>query len=124
MIFDRGVDTVIPFSKTPGRLSIGDSINAKLSKSKTKHGSKYQALTIKKSDQQPNTNVLKEFSGEVRISNGLGFTSADIFIDRKLIEKYEVKDGDTVSGKAVLNYNNKRSSWGWKAIAIDIKQRF
>ncbi|GGP55353.1 hypothetical protein GCM10009347_22680 [Shewanella algicola] len=118
VIFDRGVDTVIPFSKTPGQLSVGDSIKAKLSKSKTKHGTKYQALTIAKSDEQASTNVLNEFSDDVRISNGLGFTSTDIFIDRNLVEGCGVEDGDIVSGKAVLNYNKKRSSWGWKAIVI------
>ncbi|MDC3188122.1 tetratricopeptide repeat protein [Pseudoalteromonas elyakovii] len=124
VIFDRGIDTVIPFSKTPGRLSVGDSVKAKLSKSKTKHGTKYQALTITKSDEKASTNVLKEFSDDVRISNGLGFTSTDIFIDRNLVEDCDVEDGDTVSGKAVLNYNKKRSSWGWKVIAINNKERF
>ena len=123
VIFDRGVDTVIPISKTPERLNVGDSVEAKLSKSKTKHGTKYQAQTITKSDLQANSNVLKEFSDEIRISNGLGFTSTDIFIDKSLVEKCNLDDGDTVSGTAVLNYNKKRASWGWKALAIN-KEHF
>ena len=67
VIFERGVDTVIPFSETPERLSVGDSIKAKLSKSKTKYDIKYQALTIAKSDEQANTNVLKEFNSLIVI---------------------------------------------------------
>jgi hypothetical protein len=30
-----------------------------------------------------------------------------------------MQDGDSVEGMAVLNYNKKKSTWGWKALKID-----
>lgn len=119
VIFEQGIDTVISFSKIQGHLAVGDSVVAKLSKSIMRRGSKYRALTITKSDKKAPENILKEFNDEVSISNGLGFTTKDIFIDRDLVQGCDIEDGDTVSGTAVLNYNKKRSSWGWKAIFIN-----
>ena len=53
------------------------------------------------------------------MSNGLGFTGNDIFIDRPLIEGFGIEDGGSVSGHAVINFNKKRSTWGWKALTIE-----
>ncbi|MDN3389604.1 hypothetical protein [Pseudoalteromonas sp. APC 3691] len=55
----------------------------------------------------------------MRISNELGFTDTDIFIDRNLVDKFNIQDGRTVRGKAILNFNKTRSTWGWKALTID-----
>ena len=49
----------------------------------------------------------------------MGFTDDGIFIPPPLIRKNNISDGDFVTGKAILNYNQKRSEWGWKAITID-----
>jgi hypothetical protein len=62
---------------------------------------------------------LKPFSDDIREENGMGFTDDGIFIPPPLIREHSISDGDFVSGHAVLNYNKKRSEWGWKAISID-----
>jgi len=49
----------------------------------------------------------------------MGFTRNDIFISRPLVEKFQIIDDQEISGFAILNYNKKRSSWGWKAISIE-----
>ena len=49
----------------------------------------------------------------------MGFTDNDIFIDPSLMSKHRIEDDARVSGMAVLNYNKKRSSWGWKALKIN-----
>lgn len=66
-----------------------------------------------------NSSIVKKFKAEVRVSNGLGFTSDDIFIDRPIIEKFGIEDGSIVEGIAVQNFNKKKSVWGWKAIRIE-----
>jgi hypothetical protein len=53
------------------------------------------------------------------VSNGLGFTNSDVFIDRPLIEKYNIENDAKVAGKAVINFNKKRATWGWKALSIE-----
>ena len=58
------------------------------------------------------------------MSNGLGFTENDIFIERQLVERFSIEDGESVSGHAVISFNEKRSSWGWKAIIIKEASRF
>lgn len=34
--------------------------------------------------------------------------------------KNEIKDVDKVQGKAILNFNKKRSEWGWKSIEVQV----
>lgn len=119
VIFDRDVDTVIPFSRLPQKYEVGDSISVKLSKSKTKYGIKYYSVEISSTSEAPSLKIFKPFSEAVRISNELGFTDTDIFIDRNLVDKFNIQDGRTVRGKAILNFNKTRSTWGWKALTID-----
>ncbi|GHY87965.1 hypothetical protein VCSRO169_3514 [Vibrio cholerae] len=49
----------------------------------------------------------------------MGFTDDDIFISPLLMEQHGVNDGMLVKGTAVLNYNKKKMSWGWKALKIN-----
>ena len=56
---------------------------------------------------------------EVSMLNGMGFTESEIFIPTHLVLEHRLKDGQTVSGTAVLNFNKKRGNWGWKALSIE-----
>lgn len=118
VIFERNVDLVVPFARLPKKYQIGDVISAKLAKSRSKKGDKFQAMDIEATSEEPKDSVLRLFREEVRISNDLGFTDTDIFIDRNLVKEFKIEDGFTVEGKAVLNFNKKHSTWGWKAIII------
>jgi len=118
-IVDRNVDGVIPFSEINEPLREGDSIAVKLSKYITKQGTRFRVLAAVKTKKEPGSSIRKTFNESVRINNGLGFTSTDIFIPPPLVSREDIKDDDIVSGVALLNYDRKHGNWGWKAISID-----
>lgn len=118
-IVDRDIDGVIPFSELADSFMEGDAIAVKLSTYTSKVGQVYRVLHAGATDQLPRTLVKKQFCEEVRVSDGMGFTSSDIFIPPPLVNECQIKDGQKISGAAVLNYNKKRASWGWKAISIE-----
>ncbi len=60
----------------------------------------------------------KQFSEEVRVSNGMGFTASEIFIPPPMLSLHRIEDGQPVTGTAVKSFNKKRGNWGWKAISI------
>lgn len=117
-IVDRAVDGVIALDKLSTQFQEGDAIAVKLSKYSTKRGQVYRVVHAGPTDHVPSTQVLKHFTEEVRISNGLGFTTTDIFIPPPFVAEHQIQDGQTVSGVAILNYNKKRQNWGWKAISV------
>jgi len=118
-LVDRDMDGVIPFSKLDNSFREGDAIAVKLSQYTSKQGQRYRVLQAVATDQIPSISVKKQFCEEVRESNGMGFTPNDIFIPPPLMNQYQIKDGQTVSGIALLNYNKKQKSWGWKAVSIE-----
>ena len=44
--------------------------------------------------------------------------SFGIFIDKNLINQHNINDDATISGIALLNFNQKKRTWGWKATKI------
>ncbi len=60
----------------------------------------------------------KKIEGQLKIhsSNDFGFVN-DIFIDQTLFPK-SAYDGMNVKGTAVLSFNKKKESWGWRAIKL------
>lgn len=117
-IVNRGMDGVVVSSELADTFKEGDAIAVRLSSHTTEKGQAYRVLQAVATDQVPSTMVMKQFCEEIRVSDGMGFTESDIFIPPHLVNEYQIKDGQTISGAAVLNYNKKRSSWGWKAISI------
>lgn len=61
----------------------------------------------------------KQFSEEVRVSNGMGFTASEIFIPPPMLSLHQIEDGQNVTGTAVKSFNKKRGNWGWKALSIE-----
>lgn len=119
-IVDREADGVIPLSELGTSFSEGDSIALRLSRYRSKQGPAFRVQQAKASDKEPSERVKKPFSEEVRVTDGMGFTESEIFIPPPLVSQHQINDGQTVSGTAVLNFNKKRGSWGWKAISISI----
>lgn len=117
-IVDREIDGVIPLSELETTFSEGDSIALRLSRYTSKHGPACRVQSAKASDKEPSERVKKPFREEIRVSDGMGFTGSEIFIPPPLVSRHQLNDGQMVSGKAVLNFNKKRSNWGWKAISI------
>lgn len=116
-IVDRKVDGVIHFSDLSSVFSEGEAISVNLSVYTTRQGARYRVLRADHTDKEPDSSIRKSFREKVRISNGMGFTKTDIFIPPPIISKNNIEDDDFVSGVALINYNKKRDSWGWKAIS-------
>ena len=119
VVIKQGLETVIPFKELPKVFKVGDAALIRVSQSNSKNGIRTSAVECKETNQTPSSLIFKPFSETVRVSNGLGFTENDIFIDRPLIEGFGIEDGASVSGHAVINFNKKRSTWGWKALIIE-----
>jgi len=117
-IVDRAIDGIISLADLPGQFREGNAIAVKLSRFSTKKGHSYRVLNAEATEKTPSTQIWKEFNEEVRVSNGMGFTLSDIFIPPPFVEQYRIRDGQTISGAAVLSFNKKRQEWGWKAISL------
>lgn len=117
-MISRTVDGIIHFSDLPEMFKEGDAISVRLAKYTSRQGTRYRVLTSCKTTKPISSSILKPFSDDIREENGMGFTDDGIFIPPPLIKQNNISDGDFVTGQAVLNYNEKRSEWGWKAISI------
>lgn len=118
-IVDRAINGVIPLAELAAPFKEGDAIAVKVSKRSTAKGTTYRVLFAEVTDEPPSPQVRKKFNESVRLSNGMGFTDSDIFIPPPLAVESQVLDGQKVTGIAILNFNKKRQSWGWRAIRID-----
>lgn len=118
-IVDRKIDGVVPLSELEETFAEGDSIALTLSSYTSKHGPTYRVHQAKASHKEPSLDIRKQFDEEVRVSNGMGFTESDVFVSPPLVSKHRLEDGHRVSGKAVLSFNKKWNTWGWKAISIE-----
>lgn len=116
---NQTIDGIIHFSDLSEIFEEGDAILLRLTKYTNRQGTHYRAVTSCKTTAPIPSNLLKPFSDEVRKDNGMGFTYDDIFIPPYLMTKNNINDGNFVTGYAVLNYNKKRSEWGWRAISIN-----
>jgi|GEM_PF-325031 len=118
-LLNREIDGVIQFSDLNDKFNEGDAISLYLTQFTNKKGTQFKAIQAKKTKQSPPKSLLKHFDSDVRVNDfGLGFTECGIFIPAHLVKKNGIVNGDTVEGNAILNFNKKRSEWGWKALTI------
>ncbi len=118
-IVSREVNGEIPMSALSENFVEGDAIEVRLSRYISKRGAMYRVLLARPTDEKPSELLIKTFSEQVRVSNGMGFTPNEIFIPPQLLTKHQIEDDQKISGTAVLTYNMKRSCWGWKAVSVD-----
>ncbi len=123
-IVDKHTHGILHFSDFPINFTIGGTLALRLSTYENDKGVRYTVLTCRETDEKPKNDIVKRFNNSVRVSNGLGFTNNDVFIDRPLVERYSIEEDNVVAGIAVLNYNKKRNTWGWKAILIDNVEKY
>lgn len=123
-IVNRNIDGIVSITELEGACKEGDAIAVKLVQYTSKKGLEYRIVHAATTNQIPSTLIRTQFFEDVRVSNGMGFTKSNIFISPPLINEYEVTDGQEISGVAVLSYNKKRASWGWKAISIQDERSF
>ena len=118
-IVSRNIDGIIKFSDLSDKFDEGDAIAVRVSKYTGKQGTYYRALTSCRTTKAIPESLVKPFEDSVREENGMGFTDSGIFIPPPMVRTHNIKSNDYVSGQAILNYNKKRSEWGWKAISIN-----
>lgn len=112
----RGVDGTLPLAQFNGRPEIGQTVAVRMARYHDRKGPRTRTLSAALSTQSPPPDVLKSFSERVAVRNGLGFTSTDIFIPPDIVAAEEITDGEEVTGTAIISFNKKHSTWGWKAI--------
>ncbi|UJS23187.1 DUF7017 domain-containing protein [Thiothrix winogradskyi] len=117
-IVNRNIDGVVPIRDLEEECKEGDAIAVKLFKHTSKKGIEHRVIHAAITNLTPSELIRREFFEEVHVTNGMGFTKSNIFISPPLITEYQVIDGQKISGVAILNYNRKKSSWGWRAISI------
>ncbi|MDI3527796.1 MAG: hypothetical protein PWR03_1979 [Tenuifilum sp.] len=79
----------------------------------------YRILSARKVDDDLPCDAIKSFNGKLtkKPSQNFGFVN-DIFVEPKIIERYNLRDGQFLSGMAILSYHNKKKTLGWKVIKI------
>jgi hypothetical protein len=119
-IVDHDINGVVRACELTDAFKEGDAIAVKLfTRTTSENRLVYCALHAAATAQVPSALIKKTFCEPVRVSDGMGFTSNNIFIPPPLVSANQVKDGQKLSGAAVASYNKKRASWGWKAISIE-----
>lgn len=119
----RNIDGIIRFADLSDEFDEGDAIAVRISQYTSKQGVGYRVLTSRRTTMPISEDLVKPFESSVREENGMGFTDNDIFIPPPIIKKYNIKNDDYLTGKAILNYNKKRCEWGWKALIINSVDR-
>jgi tetratricopeptide (TPR) repeat protein len=79
----------------------------------------YKILTAKKAEPNLALAAIKNFEGTLKVIFPQNFgLQDDVFIEPKLIQSYNLTDGQTIKGRAILSFNKKKNEWGWKAIDL------
>ena len=78
----------------------------------------YQLYTaIKTNDEDFKNRFFKAVDGQIKIQEGKSFGFIDdIFINPKIVTKFNLKDGMSYKGNAIKTYNKEKRQWGWKLI--------
>ena len=116
-IINKQIDGVIKVNQLKSVPKIGDRVLTKLRKVNTDTKKYYSVLSCELTDKEPTEKITSEFRGKIEISGSFGFAS-DVFIDNSLIQEYEIVNGESISGLAILNYNKRKRTWGWKAVSL------
>lgn len=97
---------------------IGDLLKVKMIKGTNNY---YKILSMAKAGPKDSCEAVKSFSGMVNVNNknGFGFVD-DVFIYPQLMQKFNLKDGVEITGKAIYSYDKKKDAWGWKVFWIEM----
>jgi hypothetical protein len=80
---------------------------------------KCSAVQIKISESKKPTHLIKPFSGPFKAGRGnsFGFING-VFIDSGLVKRSTIVNNQFVSGLAIISFNKKRNTWGYKAVEL------
>ena len=99
-------------------VGIGDKLIVRLNGAGT--DSRYNVITLEKTDQEVSDETLRNFKGIIKINENMPFGHVeDIFIEPRLIKDHQLSNGMEISGVALISYNKKKEKWGWKVIKVN-----
>jgi hypothetical protein len=107
------------FQQVGERVEPGDFIALRLQERSGRDGSSYHAiLTCRKTEDTPEDGIIRYFSGRFSMRPGqtFGFVDREIFVPPHLVEANLLIAGQLLNGMAVLEYDQKRDRWSWKAV--------
>jgi len=116
-VHDENMHGFFKYSGLIDNVRIGDILKVRfLGEGKDNY---FKALTIKRVTEEVDMPALKDFRGKISIKAPAGFGFIDnIFVEPNLINRHNINDDQLIEGKALLSYNKKKASWGWKAFEI------
>lgn len=115
-IVAKGIDGTFPLAELSGTPKVGQTVAVRMVRYHDRKGARTRSLSVAPTSHSPAPDLLKSFRDDVEVRSGLGFSSAGIFIPPDIVAASGIADGDTVEGVAIINFDKKRSAWGWKAI--------
>jgi len=115
----KGIDGTFPLGDFPATPEIGQAVAVRMTRYHSRKGARTRTLSASSTNRSPGPEVLKHFNDDVEIRNGLGFTSTGIFIPPDIVSASNLDDGDKAKGIAVINFDKRRNTWGWKAISAE-----
>jgi hypothetical protein len=126
-IVDKHIEGLIHKSDCTDILTVGSKVKLRLSKYQNVHGIRINILSCSATNEEQNSGIIKAFTGVIKISDVMmGFvtdrsvSSESIFVDRDIVQTYNLQDNATISGTAIINFNKKKNQWGWKVLKIDL----
>ena len=118
---DREVTGSAAFNQLGFRVSPGDFIAVRMKKEQGPDGEeRYRLLTARPTDEAPG-GIVRMFRGLFSMKQGqtFGFVDREIFIPPHLVEQGLLMPGQAISGMAVMEYDQKRNRWSWKAVKLE-----
>ncbi|MCL2714121.1 MAG: hypothetical protein FWD68_05925 [Alphaproteobacteria bacterium] len=119
----RDIDAMFPLDEFPGVATVGQTVVVRAANRHARNGVRTRALAVAPASGPPPAAVAKSFSDDITVTNGMGFSSAGIFLPPGIVAAAGIADGDWVEGLAVINFDARKGSWGWKAIRAEIVPR-
>ena len=72
----------------------------------------YKLLSAQKGNED-DCEAVKNVEGQLKIiPSGAGFVG-DVFVHKKLIEKNQWENNQTIKAKAILSFDKNKDKWGW-----------
>lgn len=79
-----------------------------------------RALSFSITEETPPSSFCRQFAGRLSVNNSglFGFADHDVYVPGELIGPNGLTDGDLIKGLAVMEFNKKRSQYGWRAVLV------
>ena len=118
---NKSISGFFNFEQYFDSIKVGEFLKLRLSKIEKENETFYKERTVEKTIERPSSDIYKNFSGTLKINEGKGFAFVDnIYIPPHSVANFGLQDknGETVEGNAMLNFNRKRNEWDWRILTI------